>query len=168
MKKFLLLSLFVLFAITFTGCMKDPEPVDTFNKSEWEKDVTEKVSEIKFTNGTWKFRKYVSYEIHSQFDEYYYGEFVITNNAQDIEKDLKPYLEFVSGICGERIEKLDSSDIKIVSKSDEAYISFRPKTNTGIKIGEVRFGFSGWQINSRNFKPSMKIIAYCGDAVIKI
>ena len=88
MKKFLLLSLSVLFAIILTGCMKDPEPVDTFNKSEWEKDVTEKVSEIKFTNGTWKFRKYVSYEIHSQFDEYYYGEFVITNNAQDIEKDL--------------------------------------------------------------------------------
>ena len=86
----------------------------------------------------------------------------------DIEKDLKPYLEFVSGICGERIEKLDSSDIKIVYKSDEAYVSFRPKTNTGIKIGEVRFGFSGWQINSRDFRPSMKIIAYCGDAVIKI
>ena len=88
MKKFLLLSLSVLFAIILTGCMKDPEPVDTFNKSEWEKDVTEKVSEIKFTNGTWKYRKYVYHKIETDLDEYYYGEFVITNNAQDIQKDL--------------------------------------------------------------------------------
>lgn len=88
MKKFLLLSLSVLFAIIFTGCQKDPEPVDTFNKKEWEKDVTENLSEIKFTNGTWKYRKYVSYEKHPQADEYYYGEFVITNDAKDIQTDL--------------------------------------------------------------------------------
>ena len=89
MKKFLLLSLSLLFTIMFTSCMKDPEPVDTFNKKEWEKDVTEELEEVQLTNGTWKFRRYESYKKHSEHDEYWYGEFVITNNANDLDNDIQ-------------------------------------------------------------------------------
>ncbi|MBO4532604.1 MAG: hypothetical protein J5726_02795 [Treponema sp.] len=107
MKKLSKILFFCLLPLLFASCGSPSEPyTDDFNQTEWEKDVTIEINEIKFSEGTWWFRRqYVL--IGDPIIET--GEFKITYKGTEMDLQYTRIDQFTKG---------DTSKVKFYDEED--------------------------------------------------